>query len=44
MKAVQLQQDVLDRYGVNVPPYVFFDKITVKELSERAFAKIEEGL
>lgn len=43
MKAVQLQQDVLDRYRVNVPPYVFFDRITVKELSERAFAKIEEG-
>jgi len=43
MKAVQLQQDVLDRYNVNVPPYVFFDKITLKELCERAFEKIGES-
>jgi acyl-CoA synthetase (AMP-forming)/AMP-acid ligase II len=42
MKAVQLQQDVLTKFGVNIPPYVFFDKITVKELCERAFAKMNE--
>jgi len=43
MKAVQLQQDVLDRYGINMPPYLFFDKITVKELCEKAFGMMEEG-
>ncbi|MHC1778059.1 MAG: AMP-binding protein [Lentimicrobium sp.] len=42
MKAVQLQQDVLTKFGVNIPPYIFFDKITVKELCERAFAKMNE--
>lgn len=42
LKAVQLQQDVLTKFGVNIPPYVFFDKITVKELCERAFAKMNE--
>lgn len=42
MKAVQLQQDVLTKFGVNIPPYVFFDKITVKELCERAFEKMKE--
>lgn len=43
MKAVQLQQDVLTKFGVNIPPYVFFDKITVKELCERAFEKMNEA-
>jgi hypothetical protein len=42
MKAVQLQQDVLTKFGVNIPPYIFFDKITVKELCERAIAKMNE--
>jgi acyl-CoA synthetase (AMP-forming)/AMP-acid ligase II len=42
MKAVQLQQDVLTKFGVNIPPYIFFDKITVKELCERAFEKMNE--
>ncbi|MBK9358134.1 MAG: AMP-binding protein [Bacteroidales bacterium] len=42
MKAVQLQQDVLNKFGVNIPPYIFFDKISVKELCERAFAKMNE--
>jgi len=42
MKAVQLQQDVLTKFGVNIPPYIFFDKITVKELCEKALAKMKE--
>ncbi len=42
MKAVQLQQDVLNKFGANIPPYLFFDKITAKELCERAFAKMNE--
>lgn len=42
MKAVQLQQDVLTKFGVNIPPYIFFDKITVKELCERALAKMKD--
>lgn len=42
MKAVQLQQDFLDRYGINVPPYLFFDKITVKEVCDKAFGMIEK--
>jgi len=37
LKAVQLQQDFLQKFSVNIPPYLFFDKITVKELSELAF-------
>ena len=43
MKAVQLQQDVLDKYGVNMPPYLFFDKSTLKELSEKAMELIKES-
>jgi acyl-CoA synthetase (AMP-forming)/AMP-acid ligase II/acyl carrier protein len=42
MKAVQLQQDVLTKFNINIPPYIFFDKITVKELCERAFEKMKE--
>lgn len=42
MKAVQLQQDVLDKYGVNMPPYLFFDKSTLKELSEKALELMNE--
>lgn len=43
LKAVQLQQDFLQKYKVNIPPYVFFDKITVKELSKKAFALVREN-
>jgi acyl-CoA synthetase (AMP-forming)/AMP-acid ligase II/acyl carrier protein len=43
MKAVQLQQDVLTKFDVDIPPYIFFDKITVKELCERAFEKMNEA-
>jgi hypothetical protein len=42
MKALQLQEDVLQKFGVDIPPYVFFDKITVMELCEKAFAKMNE--
>ncbi len=36
MKAVQLQNAFLQRYGINFPPYLFFEKITIGELAERA--------
>jgi acyl-CoA synthetase (AMP-forming)/AMP-acid ligase II len=42
MKAVQLQQDFLNKYGVNFPPYLFFERISLKELAERAFKLIKE--
>ncbi len=42
MKAVQLQQDFLNKYGVNFPPYLFFERISLNELSERAFKLIKE--
>jgi acyl-CoA synthetase (AMP-forming)/AMP-acid ligase II len=43
MKAVQLQQEFLDKYGVNFPPYMFFERISVNELAERAHKLIQEG-
>jgi acyl-CoA synthetase (AMP-forming)/AMP-acid ligase II len=43
MKAVQLQQDFLDKYGVNFPPYLFFERISIKDLAERAINLIKEG-
>ncbi len=36
MKAVQLQNAFLQKYGINFPPYLFFEKITILELAERA--------
>lgn len=42
MKAVQLQQEFLTKYGVNFPPYLFFERISLKELSERALKLIKE--
>jgi acyl-CoA synthetase (AMP-forming)/AMP-acid ligase II len=42
MKAVQLQQDFLNKYGVNFPPYLFFERISLKELSDRAYNLIKE--
>jgi len=43
MKAVQLQQDFLTKYGVNFPPYLFFERISIRELCERAFRLIDEA-
>lgn len=43
LKAVQLQQDFLQKYGVNIPPYVFFDRMTVKDLSEKAYNMLMEA-
>lgn len=42
MKAVQLQQDFLNKFGVNFPPYLFFEKISLSELSIRAYQLILE--
>jgi acyl-CoA synthetase (AMP-forming)/AMP-acid ligase II len=42
MKAIQLQQDFLQKYGVNFPPYLFFEKISVRDLCERALKLISE--
>lgn len=42
MKALQLQQDVLQKFGVDIPPYIFFEKMTVRELGEKAFGLINE--
>jgi acyl carrier protein len=36
MKAVQLQNAFLQKYGINFPPYLFFEKITIRELAEKA--------
>lgn len=36
MKAVHLQNAFLQKYGINFPPYLFFEKITIRELAERA--------
>lgn len=36
MKAVRLQHDFLQKYGINFPPYLFFEKITIHELAEKA--------
>ncbi|HLO89754.1 MAG TPA: AMP-binding protein [Lentimicrobium sp.] len=43
LKAVQLQQDFLQKYGVNIPPYIFFEKMTVKDLSEKAYKMLKEA-
>lgn len=43
MKAISLQQDFLDKFGINFPPYLFFEKISLKELTERAYALIKES-
>jgi acyl-CoA synthetase (AMP-forming)/AMP-acid ligase II len=42
MKAVRLQQDFLTQYGVNLPPYLFFEKISTGELCEKALALLKE--
>ena len=43
MKAISLQQDFLSRYGVNFPPYMFFERISLKELAARAHKLILES-
>ncbi len=42
IKAVQLQHDFLQKFGINIPPYLFFNKISVKELCEKAIQLVEE--
>ncbi len=42
MKAVQLQQDFLEHFGVTFPPYMFFERISLKELAGRAYKLISE--
>ena len=44
MKAVRLQQDFLTKYGVDFPPYLFFEKISIGELCERALRLVKENV
>jgi acyl-CoA synthetase (AMP-forming)/AMP-acid ligase II len=43
MKAVKLQQDFLTKYGVDFPPYLFFEKISIGELCNRALMLVKEN-
>jgi len=43
MKAVQLQQDFLENFQINFPPYLFFERISLRELAERALSLINES-
>lgn len=43
MKAIALQQDFLNNYGINFPPYLFFEKISMKELCGKAFKLMKEN-
>ena len=43
MKAVHLQQDFLEKYGVDFPPYLFFEKISLGELCKRALGLMKEN-
>lgn len=42
MKAIQLQQDILLKYAVDVPPYLLFEKLTLIDLSEKIVSLIKE--
>jgi acyl-CoA synthetase (AMP-forming)/AMP-acid ligase II len=42
MKAIALQQDFLDKFGVVFPPYLFFEKNSLKNLCEKALRLISE--
>ncbi len=42
LRAIQLQQDMLEKFNVNIPPYILFDNMTVKSLSEKAFKMLRE--
>jgi acyl-CoA synthetase (AMP-forming)/AMP-acid ligase II/acyl carrier protein len=43
MKAISLQQDFLNKYGINFPPYLFFEKISISELCVKALKLIKEN-
>jgi acyl-CoA synthetase (AMP-forming)/AMP-acid ligase II/acyl carrier protein len=43
MKAVELQCEFLVTYGINFPPYLFFEKISIEELTEKAKKLIAES-
>jgi acyl-CoA synthetase (AMP-forming)/AMP-acid ligase II len=43
MKAIGLQQDFLSYYGINFPPYLFFEKISIRELCQKALKLIKEN-
>ncbi|HLN52359.1 MAG TPA: AMP-binding protein [Lentimicrobium sp.] len=42
LKAVQLQQDFLKQYRINVPPYIYFEKMSLKDLSQKAYERVNE--
>lgn len=42
MKAISLQQDFLEKFNVNFPPYLFFEKSSIKQLCEKALKFIQE--
>ncbi|MCK4677875.1 MAG: AMP-binding protein [Bacteroidales bacterium] len=43
MKAIELQQHFLDTFGVDFPPYLFFEKISISGLAEKAWGLIDES-
>ncbi|HOX78324.1 MAG TPA: AMP-binding protein [Bacteroidales bacterium] len=43
MKAIVLQQDFMEKFGVSFPPYLFFEKNSLKQLCEKALKVIEEA-
>jgi hypothetical protein len=43
MKAIALQQDFLNRFEVNFPPYLFFEKISIRELCIKALKLMNEN-
>lgn len=42
LRAIQLQQGILEKFNVNIPPYILFNNMTVKSLSEKAFKMLNE--
>jgi acyl-CoA synthetase (AMP-forming)/AMP-acid ligase II/acyl carrier protein len=42
MKAVELQQLFLEKFGIDFPPYLFFERITVSQVVERALELLAE--
>ncbi|MCF8228335.1 MAG: AMP-binding protein [Bacteroidales bacterium] len=42
IKAVVLRNDFLKTYGVDFPPYLFFEKMTIEDMAEKAMELIEE--
>jgi acyl-CoA synthetase (AMP-forming)/AMP-acid ligase II len=43
MKAIVLQQDFLEKYGVSFPPYLFFEKNSLRQLCEKALKIVGEN-